>query len=145
AAVAARERAEVEAMYVMAERHPRNWDDVRVRLLSHCCRPGFAEIARYKKPAGRKQVDGQWKETYAEGLSARFAEIARQEAGNLSMGTNVTYEDDLVRILRIFVVDVERNNKDSREVTIAKVVEKKGEKRRGTDDWDPPKGREVIG
>lgn len=145
AAVAARERAEVEAQYLMAERHPRNWDDVRVRLLSHCSRPGFAEIARYKKPAGKKKIDGQWKETFAEGLSARFAEIARQEAGNLSMGTNVVYEDDLIRIVRIFVTDTERNNKDSREVSIAKVVEKRGKQNKSTQEWEPPEGRDVIG
>jgi len=143
AAVSARERAKVEAMYLMAERHPRNWDTVRVRLLGHCDRPGFAEIARYKKPAGRKKVNGQWQETYAEGLSARFAEIARQEAGNLSTESAVIYEDDLIRIVRASVIDLERNNNDSREITIAKAVEKKG-KQVGK-DWQPPEGREIIG
>jgi hypothetical protein len=145
AAVAARERAAIEAMYIMAERHPRNWDNVRVRLLAHCSRPGFADIARYRKPTGKRQVDGQWKETFAEGLSARFAEVARMEAGNLWMGSSVVYENDLIRVIRIFVVDTERNNNDSREVTVAKVTEKRGKKNKSTGEWEPPEGRETVG
>jgi hypothetical protein len=144
AAVAARERAKIEAMYLMAERHPRNWDTVRVRLMSHCERPGFAEIARYKKPAGKKQINGQWVDSFAEGLSARFAEIARQEMGNTSVESNVVYEDDLIRIIRAAVIDLERNNNDAREVTIAKAVEKRGKKNQKTGEWAPPEGREVL-
>lgn len=144
AGVTAREQARVNAMFIMAERHPRSWDTVRVRLLGHCDRPGFAEIARYKKPAGRKQVNGQWVDSFAEGLSARFAEIARQEMGNTSTETSVVYEDDLIRIVRASVMDLERNNFDSREITIAKVVERKGKKQKdGT--WTAPEGRDVIG
>ena len=143
-AVAARERAKIEAMYVMSERHPRSWDTVRVRLLSHCDRPGFAEIARYKKPAGRKKVNGQWVDVFAEGLSARFAEIARQEAGNLATESSIVYEDDLIRIVRASVMDLERNNLDSREITVAKAVERRG-KQDKQGNWEPPEGREVIG
>jgi hypothetical protein len=144
ASVGARERAKIEAMYVMAERHQRSWDTVRVRLLAHCGRPGFAEIARYKKPAGRARINGQWKDVFAEGLSARFAEIARMEAGNISSETTIVYEDDLIRIVRVAVIDVERNNNDSREITVAKAVEKRGKKNEQTGVWSPPEGREII-
>jgi hypothetical protein len=144
AGVAAREEAKIKAMYVMAERHLRSWDTVRVRLLEHCGRTGFAEIARYKKPTGKKKVNGKWIDTYAEGLSVRFAEIARQEMGNTWCSSNITYEDDLIRIVEDGVVDLERNNNDSRSISIAKAVEKRG-KKRDDDTWDPPEGREVIG
>lgn len=144
AAVSAREQAKIQAMFIMAERHPRNWDTVRVRLLQHCERFGFAEVARYQKPAGRKKVNGEWKETFAEGLSARFAEIARQEMCNTSTETSVIYEDDLIRIVRASVMDLERNSLDAREITIAKVVEKRGKQDRATGEWTPPEGREVI-
>lgn len=142
AAVAARERAQVEAMYVMAERHPRNWDTVRVSVLGHCSRPRFAEAAKYRKPVGRKLINGEWREQFVEGLSARFAETAGQEAGNLAKGSLVTYEDDLIRIVRAFVTDVQRNVTLAAELTIAKVVERKGKKK--GDGWMPPDGRDVI-
>lgn len=142
AAVQAREAARINGAYIMAERHPRNWLDVQVRLLDHCKRPGFAEVAWYKKPAGKKKINGQWIESYAEGLSARFAEVARQEMGNVHTETTIVYEDHLARIIRATSVDLERNTIDSREFTIAKFVEKRGEKK--GDGWEPPKGREVI-
>lgn len=144
AAVAARERARIEAMFIMAERHPRDWDDVRVRLLKHCDRSGFAEVARYKKPVGKKFINGEWKDTYAEGLSVRFAEIARTEMGNTATESSVAYEDDLMRVIRAAVVDLERNNHGAREIAIAKVTEKKGKKNTKTQEWMPPNGREVI-
>lgn len=142
AAVQAREMARINAAYISAERHPRQWLDVQVRLLDHCKRPGFAEVAWYKKPAGKKKINGQWVETYAEGLSARFAEVARQEMGNISTETTIVYEDHLARIVRATTLDLQHNTVDSREFTIAKFVEKRGEKK--GDSWEPPKGREVI-
>lgn len=149
AAVTARERARVEALYVMAERHPRSWDSVRVRLLSHCERPRFAEIAKYRKPVGNKEINGQWVQQYVEGPSARLAETAAQEMTNLAIEAPVTYEDDKIRVIRPSVIDLERNIPHSCEVAIAKAVERRGKKKRNTDgknpeDWDPPAGREVI-
>lgn len=144
AAVAARERAEVEAAFVMAERHPRNWDTVRVRLLEHCDRPGFAAIARYQKPTGRKKVNGQWVDTFAEGLSARFAETARQEMMNVKTSAAAIYEDDMVRIVRTSVIDLERNTHDFRDTVVAKAVEKRGKQHKDTGEWLPPEGRDVI-
>lgn len=143
AAVAAREQAMVQARFIMAERHQRNWDVIRVRLLSHCDRPGFAEKAWYKKPTGRAKVNGQWVETFAEDLSARFMEVARQEIGNLDTDTSVSYEDENVRIVKAFVLDIERNNRDSRDIIVPKVTEKRG-KQNKAGDWEPPEGREII-
>src|SRR5688500_14086726 len=55
-------RALVESRYVMALRRPRDWDQVRVNLMKEVERPGFAEVAWYRKPIGNG----------VEGLSVRF-------------------------------------------------------------------------
>jgi len=67
--------AAVQARFVMARQQPRSWDDVRVRVLGECKRPGFAQVARYHKPIG----DG------IEGPSIRFAEACARYAGNLGV------------------------------------------------------------
>jgi hypothetical protein len=145
-AVTARERALVEAHYLMAERHPRDWMDVRAAMLRHCARPRFAEVSRYAKPIGNEQINGQWVAKHAKGFTVRFAETLSQEMGNVKPETAVTFEDDMIRIIRISVTDLEKNIPRSREVTIAKAVEKRGKKKKGTkgDEWLPPEGREVI-
>lgn len=143
AAVAARERALVEAQYLMSERHPRIWADVRVRILDHCSRPRFAEVSRYKKPVGKKNVNGEWVNLYAAGFTIRFAESLAQEMANVKPESSITFEDDLIRIMRIGVTDLQNNLPWSREVVFAKTVERKGKKKRDG-GWDPPEGRDVI-
>jgi hypothetical protein len=147
AAVTAREQARIQAAYIMAERHPRDWMRTRARLLEHCARPGFADVARYCKPTGRQlnKQTGQWEDTFAEGLSARFAEVARQEMGNLYSSTSVVYDDDKLRIVRAEVLDLQNNIIDAREIAIAKVTEKRGKQDRKTKEWEPPDGRELLG
>ena len=61
--LAAQAKAQIEARYIMAERHPRDLDIVRAKLIKECKRPGFAAVARYLKPIGRG----------VEGPSIRFA------------------------------------------------------------------------
>ena len=41
--VAAQATAQIQARYVVALRRPRDWDDVRVRILKECRRPSFAD------------------------------------------------------------------------------------------------------
>jgi hypothetical protein len=144
AAVAAREEAMVKAEYVMAERHPRVWLDVRGEMLSHCKRPRFADVSRYAKPVGKKKVNGEWVEEVARGFTARFAETLAQEMGNVKPFSHVTYEDELVRVVRFGVTDLQKNLPRSREVTFAKAVEKRGKKDRQTGNWSPPEGRELV-
>jgi hypothetical protein len=145
AAVAARERSIIEAQYLMAERHPRNWMDVRARMMDHCLRPRFAEVSRYKKPVGKKKINGEWVDQYAEGYTIRFAESLAQEMRNVKPESSVTYEDDLIRILRIGVTDLQSNVPWSREVAFGKVIEKRGFQDRQTKEWAAPDGREVVG
>ena len=83
AAAAAREQAIIGAEYIAAERHPRKWADVRVRMLDHCSRPRFAEVSRYRKPVGKKLINGAWIEQFATGFTIRMAETLAQEMGNV--------------------------------------------------------------
>ena len=143
-AVQAREEATVKAEYIMAERHPRVWSNVRQEMLQHCARPRFCEVARYAKPVGKKFVNGEWIEEKAKGWTARFAETLRQEMGNIKPVSSVTYEDDLIRIVRFGVVDLQKNIPRYREVAFAKTVEKRGKQDKRTKEWAPPEGREVV-
>lgn len=118
-AVAAQAQASVQARYVMAERRPRDLDDVRVRLMKECRRPGFAAVARYRKPIGQG----------IEGPSIRFAEAATRAMGNVLTETPTIYDDAQKRIVRVSVTDLESNITYSQDITIAKVVERRSLKR----------------
>lgn len=148
AAVQAREEAMIKAEYVMSERHPRVWMNVRAAMLDHCTRPRFADISRYAKPVGKKFINGEWIDQFAYGWTARFAETLRQEMANIKPVAQVTYEDDMIRIVRFGVIDLQKNIPRYREVAFAKTVEKRGKKVRGKggqpDSFDAPEGREVI-
>lgn len=116
-AVAERAKAEIQAMCVMAIQRPRNLEDVRVRLLDHCKRPGFAAKARYAKPIGKGEA--------IEGPSIRFVETALQEYGNVMIDAVVTFEDDERMRVRVTVHDLERNVRPGGEAVITKRVERK--------------------
>ncbi len=113
-AVAARARAQIEARHIMALKRPRDWMDVRTRLLNECKRPGFARAARYRKPIG----DG------IEGPSIRFAEAAIRYMTNLAVETTVTYDDPTKVILRVSVTDIESNVPYEQDVAVSKTVER---------------------
>lgn len=98
----------------MAERHPRDLDTVRARLLKECKRPGFAAVARYTKPIGKG----------VEGPSIRFAETAIRLMGNISVDQMTVFDDREKRIVRVIVVDCETNTPYSSDVTIEKSVER---------------------
>lgn len=114
AGMAAQARALVEARYIVADRRPRSWDDVRQRLLRECQSPGFAGEALYRKPIGQGVT----------GLSIRFVEEALQLMGNVTPEAITIYEDDEKRIVRFQVTDFESNVVHSRDVTIEKKVER---------------------
>lgn len=116
AAMVSQARAQIEAQYIVARANPRSWDNIRVKLLAECKRPAFAKAAWFRKPQGG---------VFVEGLSVRFAETALRLAGNLRRGTRTTYEDDTKRQQNVFVVDCETNAETSRDITLAKTVERK--------------------
>jgi hypothetical protein len=113
-ALVAAAQAAVNARFVMALQRPRNWDEVRVRLLKECDRPGFADVARYLKPVGKG----------VEGPSIRFAEACFRYMGNCDAPTTVTFEDRMKRILHVSAIDYETNASYSADITIEKTVER---------------------
>lgn len=125
-AIAARERAEAEARYIMAERHPRDIEAFRVAILKECDRPGFAEVARYKKPVGGSTI---------EGPSIRFAEAALRCFKNVYAPQTILYEDDLQRIVRVSATDLENNITYPSEIVVKKTIERKQKR----------EGQEVLG
>lgn len=114
AAVAAQAQAAVQARYVMAMQRPRDWDTVRVKLLRECQRPGFADVARYRKPVGKG----------VEGPSIRFAEAALRCMGNVQVESATIFDDTEKRIVRVTVTDLESNVTYPLDVTIEKTVER---------------------
>lgn len=115
-AVASQAVAYVQARYAIAQRFPRDWDTVRVKLLKECKRPRFAEVALYNKPIGREGIVGP---------SIRFAEAAMRCMGNLQPSATIVYDDEKKRILRIAVMDLENNLTYEKDVTITKTVERR--------------------
>jgi hypothetical protein len=124
-ALAERAKAEVQARFIMAMQRPRDIDEVRVRLLKHCKRKGFAERAEYAKPVGGQKIVGP---------SIRFVECALQEYGNVIPEATVVYEDDEKRVIRVSVCDLERNLTWHDDALVEKFVERRN-----------PKDAEVVG
>lgn len=118
-AVAAREKAAVEARFLVALHRPRNPDTARVRILNACKRPRFAEGAKYAKPVGGSKVVGP---------SIRFVEEALRQWGNIDIQTPVVFDDDERRIVRVSVTDLETNTSFSSDVTLTKTVERRNPK-----------------
>lgn len=124
-ALVAKARADVEAACVMAKRWPRNLDNVRAEIMMECRRPGLAAVAMYAKPVGSKKVGNAWEKQYAEGLSIRFAEVAMRCMGNMEASSECIYDDSAVRVIRILVVDYERNSRWRKDISITKTVERR--------------------
>ncbi len=114
AAVAAQAQAAIQARYVMAMQRPRDWDNVRVKLLRACERTRFADVARYRKPIGQG----------IEGPSIRFAEEAVRCMTNILPETTVIFDDAEKRILRVGVTDLEGNVSYLTEIVVEKTVER---------------------
>jgi hypothetical protein len=123
-ALEAQVRARIEARYTLAMHRPRDMDKVRLAMLKECERPRFAEVARYSKPQGGGSVTGP---------SIRFVEAALRCLGNIATETTVTLDDDIRRVIRVEVTDLETNVTHPKEIVVSKEIE-----RRNAD------GREVV-
>jgi len=121
--LSAQAKALVNARYHVAMMKPRDWDEVRQKLVNDCKRPRFAETAIYSKPVGNSRV---------QGLSVRFAESAIRTMGNLQPEHTVIYDDSKQRIVRISLTDIEANVSYSKDIVLQKTVERKTVKS-GTD------------
>lgn len=127
AAISAAEyaRARIESSYKMALYHPRDEDNVRIRILKECRRPKFAEKAEYAKPIAGGRVCGP---------SIRFTEMALRLWGNIIYDHQVVYDGPDARRVKICVSDAETNTTFSNEIQIPKTVERRD-----------PKDREIVG
>lgn len=114
-AVAAQAQAAVQARYVMAIQRPRDLDEVRVRVMKECRRPGFAEAALYRKPVGGSAIIGP---------SIRFAEAVLRCMTNVLVEVQTTYDDEEKRVIRISVTDLESNLTYPTDKVIQKTVER---------------------
>lgn len=121
-ALAARSTAMIQSRVVMAIQRPRDLDEVRVRLLAECRRPGFAAIARYSKPVGRGQA--------VTGMSVRFAEAALRHLRNFEVRQETIAETDSQLTVAVTAIDLETNVSSSNEVRIGKTVERRDRKDR---------------
>lgn len=113
-AMAAKQKAIVEAKYMMALARPRDYDKVRQDMLKDACRPSFANVAIYHKPIGKG----------VEGPSIRFVECAIRNMKNIDTDASTISEDDERRIIRVAVTDLESNTTYSQEITVTKTVER---------------------
>jgi hypothetical protein len=114
---AAASTALVQARCVMAMQRPRDWDTVRTKLLGECARPGFAEVAIYRKPVGGGK--------YAEGHSIRFAEAAARYLTNFHIWSETIFENESSLTMQVTAMDLETNVTTAAEVLIQKTVERK--------------------
>lgn len=146
-ALAERERSTIQAMFIVARQNPRNIARFEQNILKECERTGFAEVARYRKPVGKKwnPETRDSEQQYAEGFSIRFAEAAMRHWTNLVCDAKSAYEDDQKRIVRMVVMDLESNITISSEFNMGKTVERKGFKKKGASEVTPPEGREILG
>lgn len=113
-AMAAQQKAVVEARYKMALARPRDLDMVRQAMLKDASRPSFAHVAIYHKPIGKG----------IEGPSIRFVEAAIRNMTNILTETATISEDDERRVIRVAVSDLETNTYFSQDVTVTKTVER---------------------
>jgi hypothetical protein len=119
--MAAKQKALVEARFVMALQRPRDMQEVRGRILDACKIKDFAEESRYHKPVGKSFG----KQVFADGFTIRFAETAIQAMSNIVVDIVTIWEDEVQRTINITVTDLERNITYGRDATLNKTVERK--------------------
>lgn len=127
AAIAAAEqaRAQIQTAYLVAMQKPRDVMEARRRILEACKRPKFAGQAKYAKPVGGRKIIGP---------SVRFAEEAIRAWRNVLTASQVVYEDDEIKRVRVTAIDLEANVGYTHDVQVSKTVERRS-----------PKDREVVG
>jgi hypothetical protein len=115
-ALAARAKATVEARYLAAWQRPRDWDDVRQKILKECKRPTFAhnKSAFYLKPIGKG----------VEGLGIRFVEVALRCMRNVSCESEMIFQDAEQEVHQVTITDFESNVPHSLQVVVPRTVER---------------------
>lgn len=143
AALAASERAHIQARVYLALQNPRNLAVVRDKIKTLLQRPSLAEKAVYRRPQGKKknEATGQWEENFVEGASIRLAESLRKAYGNLDTRDRIIADDETSRTVMVMALDYESNTSESREIIVQKRIERRGFKKGGV---DVPPDREIV-
>lgn len=115
-------RSDMQARVAVAMARPRDYMDVRSKLLKDAARPGFAEVAEFNLPRGGKSITGP---------TIRFAENALRAMTNVVCDVAIVNEDDKSRLVQVTVADLESNQVYRQCATIQKTIERKQKK-----DWD---------
>lgn len=116
AARQSREAALVQAYFIAAWKRPRDWDQVRQSLLRRCRTPAFARSSRtwYRKPVGKG----------VEGFGIGFVEAALQCMTNVLQFSDLDFEDDLMEVWRVTMVDMDTTLPLSIQFKVTKTVER---------------------
>ena len=118
-ALATRAEAMVKARVALAVSRPRDWMQVRERMLKDCERPGFAEKAMYRLKRGDSVING---------ISIRGAEALARHSGNLVVESPIIAEDATKRLIEVTVTDLETNFTETQQVVVTRTVERKAYK-----------------
>jgi len=116
ALVAAKAEAEIKARYALAIARPRSNLELEQNLLKECERPSFAASALYAVPRAGTMIVG---------ASIRLAETAARLARNIALSSDVIFENERQRIVKIQVCDIEANIVYSQDVIVQKTMERK--------------------
>ncbi len=114
AGAAAMAKAQIVTRYEMAVMRPRDLEQVRLELVELCRNPGFADRARYVLKFGDRPED--W--------SIRFIEAAIGAMGNIDVQIATVFDDGQRRMIRIAVVDLQRNSSYTGEQLLERTVER---------------------
>ena len=102
-----RELAETMKSFELAKRFPRDYEQVRKRILQSCRSFPFAEKAFYKRPLGGGK--------FVVGPSIRLAEEMALCSGNIDFGIKFTERKPTETKYQVFAVDKELNNRIIRD------------------------------
>jgi hypothetical protein len=125
-----REKAKIESRYIMALRQPRDKDltAVRQKMLRECSRPSFcapdmskngSSVAIYRIPRGSGS-----KRVYIEGVTIRFAEMAKRCYGHIFVEVTPLGEDETQQIYQVEATDYQNNDGGSEIVIVPKRIER---------------------
>jgi hypothetical protein len=110
-----KQRAIVQARQAIAKSFPRDYDEVRVRLLRDGARPAFAAIALYRKPVGNRSIVG---------FSIEVARCIARYYKNLDVSRKVVGDNSEERRVLCEVYDLEDNVSYAKEIVVPKTVER---------------------
>ena len=86
----AMERAQIDVQISTAKRYPRSMEVFKRRAEEMVSLDEeVASSCLYRRPVGKKQVDGKWVEEFAEGESVRMAEIVGACYGNIRVSAKI--------------------------------------------------------